>query len=116
MNDNDMLESLALRLVQGMEELGLTSWYFEGWALAYIGDVHGSRRTHHEQEPESGTGPAASVEAGDDGGDVVRRTNVGKSKAFRRSLIDKKAAKAKALLRRPWSRPRRGRVRRRGWR
>lgn len=117
MSDLDMLESLALRLVQGCEELGLTSWYFEGWAFAYIGDVsHGRGSENHEQESESGARPPAEVATGDDGRDAVSRTAVGKSKAFRRSLLDKKAAKGRGGPRRPWSKTRRSRVRRRGWR
>lgn len=119
MSDFDMLESLALRLIQGMEQLGLRSWYFEGWALAYIGDVNGSGRTHHEQEPEPGGGPAATLEAGDDGRDAVGRTDVRRSKAFRRSLLDKKARRSRSSTRtsvRPFSPSRRRRVARRGWR
>lgn len=119
MNDLDMLESLALRLIQGMEELGVNWWVCEGWSFRKLRQeelINGSGSEDHEQEPESGSGAPPTLEAGDDGGDVVGWPLVGKSKAFRRAVVAKKAAKAELRSRRPFSRSRRGRLAKRGYR
>lgn len=115
--DSDMLESLMLRLIQGMEEQNMRSLFCEGWALAFIGDIDGRRSANQVAEHEPRTGPSAQVEAGGDGRDPERRPLVGRTRFARRVFAASKEAREKRhAARRPWSRSRRRRVSRRGWR
>jgi len=127
MSDVDMLESLALRLVQGMEELGVNWWCFNGWSFRKLSQEDlvlqnvrddGSRRTHYEQEHEPGTRPAAEVEAGDDGREPGGRPVVRATKEARRRFAEAKLRRQAAKTtsgRRLAAGPRR-RLSRRGWR
>jgi len=116
--DSDMIESLMLRLIQGMEEQGMRSLYCEGWALAHIGEIDDGRRSANQvAEHEPGGRAPAEVATGGDGRDLERRPIVGRTKFSRRVFAASKEAREKRhAARRPWSRSRRKRVSRRGWR
>lgn len=114
-NDVDMLESLALRLIQGMEEMGITWWIFDGWSFRQVRQeeltTDGRGGENHEQESEPGGRVEAEVAAGNDGGESRRRevvpVVVKSSKTTRRAFATAKAVRRQAIARRSA----RGRVR-----
>lgn len=116
MSDVDMIESLALRLVQGMEELGVNWWCFNGWSFRRLSQedltFHGRGSEDHEQEPEPGSGAPPALEAGDNGGDTGRGPVVRATKLARRAFAEAKATRTRRRLAKG---PRR-RLSRRGWR
>lgn len=120
-SDWDMIEGLALRLVQGLEEAHVNWWVFDGWSFRKLGQLElevsngrGSEDNVGEPQPEGG--PVPQVEAKDDGRIVVVGQNlasgevqVGSSKAARRLL---KAKTRPSRL----GRGARRRMSKRGWR
>jgi len=119
--DTSTVKVLMQSVIAQLERLGIVWWIFDGYSirrmhqtelLMEVDDGSGSENHFEEPEPERGDvrEGEAGVEAGDDGGDPLRREAVGQPK-----VASKTAASAieKTLLEKGLERPKRTLPRRR---
>lgn len=120
--DVEMLESLALRLIQGMEEMKINWWCFDGWSMRRLQQMElqvkdttngsGSSDPEREHQPEGELAPS------------VAPRNDGRVRGSRTpgNFIAVSSSKSAKKVLKPTKRPQRltrgtrRRLARRGWR